>query len=89
VDDVRKITVSALKIGRCYLTNTGRVWRIKQVMPDGRVLYEHRAQNLDSDNWAPGMLMKNTFPAEVMIVRQIPCDWTPEETGERQTPPCG
>ena len=40
------IPVSALEVGKCYLTNTGRVWRIIRFMPDGRILYEHRAQHL-------------------------------------------
>ena len=39
---MKKITVSALKVGKCYLTNTGRVWRIINLLPDGRILYEHR-----------------------------------------------
>ncbi len=72
------VPVSALKVGKCYLTNTGRVWRIIQAMPDGRILYEHRSRNLDSDRWSPGMLMKNTLPAEVLIECEVPCDVRPE-----------
>ncbi len=51
---VRKITASALKVGKCYLTNTGRVWRVLQRMPDGRVLYEHRADKAAAVSWLPG-----------------------------------
>ena len=73
---MKKITVSALKIGKCYLTNTGRVWRIMQHMPDGRVRYEHRADGAGAVAWLPGMLMKGTLPAEVVVEREVPCDWT-------------
>ena len=76
---MRKITVSALKVGKCYLTNTGRVWRILQHMPDGRVLYEHRARSIDGSVWAPGMLTKTTLPAEVEIEREVACDLSPEK----------
>ena len=69
------VRVSTLKVGKCYLTNTGRVWRIMQRMPDGRVLYEHRPGKADAITWMPGMLMNNTLPAEVAIEREVPCDW--------------
>ncbi len=72
---VRKITASALKVGKCYLTNTGRVWRVLQRMPDGRVLYEHRADKAAAVSWLPGMLMANALPAEVVIEREVPWDW--------------
>jgi hypothetical protein len=44
-------------------------------MPDGRVLYEHRADKAAAVSWLPGMLMKNALPAEVVIEREVPCDW--------------
>ncbi len=69
------IPVSALEVGKCYLTNTGRVWRIIRFMPDGRILYEHRGQHRfgDEQELRPGMLT-HTLPVEV--VREVPCDWT-------------
>ncbi len=73
------IPVSALEVGKCYLTNTGRVWRIIRFMPDGRILYEHRAQHLYGKEQEPSPSMLTTLPAEVLIERQIPCDWTPED----------
>ena len=72
------VRVSTLKVGKCYLTNTGRVWRIRQIMPDGRILYEYRSRSMDSDIWAPGMLVNNTLPAEVVIEREVPCDLSPD-----------
>jgi len=71
------IPVSALEVGKCYLTNTGRVWRIIRIMPDGRVQYEHRSQSILVEDQRPGML--TTLPAEVMVEREVPCDWTGEE----------
>ncbi|HEX2555099.1 MAG TPA: hypothetical protein VHL98_15480 [Microvirga sp.] len=70
------VPVSALEVGKCYLTNTGRIWRIMQIMPDGRVLYEHRSQSLYVEAQKPGMLA--ALPAEVQVEREVPCDWTPE-----------
>ena len=72
---MRAIKVSALKVGKCYLTNTGRVWRVLEHMPDGRVLYEHRADNATAVAWLPGMLMQNALPAEVVIEREVACEW--------------
>ncbi len=68
----------SIEVGKCYLTNTGRVWRIIRFMPDGRILYEHRAQHLygQEQEQRPGML--TTLPAEVLIEREVPCDWTPD-----------
>jgi hypothetical protein len=77
------VPVSALEVGKCYLTNTGRIWRIIQRMPDGRVLYEHRSRSLDSDRWTPGMLMKSALPAEVLVERKVPCDLRPEADGKQ------
>ncbi len=66
----------SIELGKCYLTNTGRVWRIIRVMPDGRILYEQRSRRVPAKTWQPGMLVALT--AEMLIVREIPCDWTPE-----------
>ena len=74
----------SLEPGKCYQTNTGRVWPVIQRMPDGRMLYEHRVDKAAAVNWLPGMLMKNTLPAEVVIEREVPCDWPPEaDEGKR------
>ncbi len=74
------IPFSALEAGKCYLTNTGRVWKVLRIMPDGRVQYEHRLARGDTRFWAPGMLI--TLPAEVEIEREVPWGWTPEADKE-------
>ncbi len=71
------IPISALELGKCYLTNRGRVWRIMRIMPDGRVQYEHRSHNTLVETQKPGML--TTMPAEVSVEREVPCDWTGED----------
>ncbi len=74
--------VSTLEVGKYYLTNTGRVWRIMQCMLDGRVLDEHRSQHFHGkeQELRPGMLT-GTLPAEVAIESEVPCDWTAEGDG--------
>ncbi len=66
----------SLEVGKCYVINTYRVWRIIRVMPDGGVQYEQRAANHIATSWQPGMLTALT--AEMLIERVVPCDWTPE-----------
>ncbi len=73
------IPIQALQVGKCYLTNTGRVWRIVRLMPDGRVLYEQRASHIRHKTWKPGML--DHLSAELLIEREVPCDWT-SDAGE-------
>ena len=70
------ISPESLEVGKCYLTNTGRVWRIIRVMPDWRVLYEQRSRRGPAKTWQPGMLV--ALAAEMLIERQVPYDWTPE-----------
>ena len=65
-----------LEVGKCYLINTHRVWRIIRIMPDGRVQYEYHAASSTAPSWHPGMLTALT--AEMLIEREVPCDWTPE-----------
>ena len=66
------IPLSALKGGKSYLTNSGRMCRIIRRMPDGRVLYEHRADNAVAGTGKAGMA--TTLPTEVEIVREVLCD---------------
>ncbi len=66
----------SLEVGKCYLINTHQVWRIIRLMPDGRIQYEQRAADHIPKSWQPGMLTALT--AEMLIEREVPCDWTPE-----------
>ncbi len=71
------IPLKSVEVGKCYLTNAGRVWRIVQFVPDGRILYEHRPGHVhQTKNWKPGML---TGPlVETLLEREVPSDWSPE-----------
>ncbi len=69
----------SIEVGKCYLTNNHKVWRVLRVMPDGRVQYEQRPANSVARSWQPGML--TVLTAEVLIEREVPCDWTPEMDG--------
>jgi hypothetical protein len=76
------LSVSALEVGKCYLTNSGRVWRIVQVMPDGRVSYEQRGRHprsRTSSTWKSGSM--ETQKIGLLLNREVPCDWTPEGDG--------
>ncbi len=70
------LTPKSLEVGKCYLTHTGRVWRIIRVRPDGRILYEQRSRRAPAKTWQPGMLV--ALAAEMLIEREVACDWTPE-----------
>ena len=72
----------SLEVGRCYLTNTGRVWRIIRVMPGERILYEQRSRRAPAKTWQPGMLV--ALAAEMLIERENPCDWKPEQNEQEQ-----
>ncbi len=67
----------SLEVGRCYLSLSGYVRRITQLMPDGRVLFEARQGHVaDAKAWRPGILDRRSFITTTE--RQVPCDWTPE-----------
>lgn len=71
------IPEETIQVGRCYLGDNGRVWRVVRIWPDGRVQFEFRSRTQkDAKVWKPGMLEGATFAASAQ--RQIPCDWTPE-----------
>jgi hypothetical protein len=74
------IPISGLEVGKCYLTNVGRVWRVVQLLPDGRIIYEHRPGHIHhAKKWKPGVL---TGPlVETILEREVPCDWSPDEDG--------
>ena len=76
------IPVSALEVGKCYLTNGSRVWRITQLLPDGRIVYEHRPGHVSqARTWKAGILIGPLV--ETVLEREVPCDWTPELREEK------
>lgn len=72
-----------IKVGQCYLTGTGVVRRVVQVLPDGNVEYQERAGN---KRWCGGRwrAMDRTL-FTMAAVRLVPRDWTPDSDEESHT----
>ncbi len=71
------IPPESIEVGRCYLGDNGKVWRVVRLWPDGRVQFEFRARSRqDAKVWKPGMLHLRDFAEAVQ--REVPCDWTPK-----------
>ena len=74
------IPPESIQVGKCYLGDNGRVWRVVSIMPDGRIQFEFRTRSRpDTKVWKPGMLDGSSFAA--LAQREVPCDWTPEGDG--------
>ncbi len=70
------IPPESIQVGKCYLGDNGKVWRVVRIWPDGRVQFEFRARTQGNAKlWKPGMLEGPTFSASAL--REVPCDWTP------------
>ena len=70
----------SIRVGQCYLMNSGQVRRVLRIMPDSRVQYESRpAHRGQATTWKPGMQDSRSFAA--VAERLVPCAWTPETDG--------
>ncbi len=68
----------SIEVGKCYLTNDGRVRRVAKFLPDGRVRYVYRSFPADKRRtWRTGRLDLEGFAATAL--REVPCDWMPEK----------
>ena len=75
------VAPESIEVGRCYLGDNGRVWRVVRLWPDSRVQFEFRARSLSkAKTWKPGMLLLRDFASSAQ--REVPCDWTPEKDDE-------
>jgi hypothetical protein len=71
----------SINVGKCYLGDNGKVWRVVRLWPDSRVQFEFRARSLSkAKTWKPGMLLLRDFASSAQ--RDVACDWTPEADGE-------
>ena len=71
------IPVSALEVGKCYLTLPGEVRRLLRILPEGKLHYEARdATVLWAGGWKEGVLEPTPFAA--LLEREVACDWTLE-----------
>ncbi len=67
----------SIEIGKCYLGDNGKVWRVVRVWPDSRVQFEFRARSRGEVRiWKPGMLSLQDFAEAAQ--REVPSDWTPK-----------
>jgi hypothetical protein len=67
----------SIEVGRCYLSDDGRVRRVRKFLPDGRVRYTYRSfLAAQASPWRTGRLDVEGFAATAL--REVPCDWTPE-----------
>ncbi len=67
----------SIEVGKCYLSNDGRVRRAAKFLPDGRIRYAYRSFPVPQGRlWRTGRLDVERF-AET-TVREVPCDWTPD-----------
>ncbi len=69
----------SIKVGRCYLTDAARVQRVLEITPDGKVTYAHRSTRSWHKAWTPGTASLRAFA--FITLREVPCDWIPEEEG--------
>ena len=70
----------SIKVGRCYLTDATRVQRVLEITPDGKVIHAHRSTRSEYKAWTAGTTSLRAFA--FITVREVPCDWTPEEPME-------
>ena len=67
----------SIQIGRCYLTEEGRVRLVVGFGPAGWVRYKDRSADPNQKAaWRSGRLSLQMLAATV--TREVPCDWTPE-----------
>jgi hypothetical protein len=77
------IPPESIEVGKCYLVTTERghqVRRVIRIMPDGRVQFERRIRTTGPrPAWMLSLSEGRAFASSV--VREVPCDWTPEGDG--------
>ena len=65
----------SIQVGQCYLMDTGRIWRVTELLP-GRVRYQQRRRDLVWVSDSRDILDIRSFAA--LVEQPVPCDWTPE-----------
>ena len=73
------ISPESIQVDRCYLTESGSIWKVTSTGSDGTVRYTER---VGAGPWLYGgtkQRRKHAFAATVL--REVPCDWTPERDG--------
>lgn len=70
----------SIQVGRCYLSDQGRIRRVTKFLPEGRLRYRYRSLLASKyEPWQTGRLDVEGFATTTL--REVPCDWTPEGDG--------
>ena len=64
----------SIRVGRCYLMETGHVRRVVRIKTDGRVQFMHRL-GYTLKNWKISSDKRRSFAS--IVQREVPCDWMP------------
>ncbi len=73
----------SIEVGRCYLTDAGRVQQVLGISPDGQVSLAHRSTREEQQPWTAGTASLQAFA--YISVREVPCDWPPEIDKKQRT----
>lgn len=70
------VSPESIQVGRCYLSQEGRVRRVLHIQRCGNVRYSYRGNHVrGATKWRSGRLQVGAFAATVE--REVPCDWLP------------
>ena len=68
------VASDTLSVGQCYLSDTGKVRRVLNILPDGRVQFEARNRtNRTGLRWKRDIMSVEAFAASTE--QPIRCDW--------------
>ena len=74
------IQPESIRVGQCYLDDRQRFLYVTHITPDNLVRFKyHEPQPAMADAWWAGMLNLRDFATAV--IREVPCDGTPEKDG--------
>ncbi len=68
----------SLQIGQCYLSDTGKIRRVLNILPDGRVQFEARNRT-DRTGLRSKLDIMSVEAFAASTERPIRCDWVPGE----------
>ncbi len=68
----------SIHVGQCYLSDTGKVRRVLNILPDGRVQFEARNRsNSTGQRWKLDIMCLEAFATSTE--QPIRCDWVQGE----------
>ncbi len=70
------LSPESIQVGKCYLTDAGRVQQVIEITPEGSVVHAHRSTREENKPWIAGIASLRAFA--FISVREVPWDWSPE-----------